>query len=178
MLLITGNKNKVREFEEILGINIESQSLELEEIQEVSVEKVSENKVKKAFEIFKKPVFVEDTGLIFNELHELPGALIKWFEKSLSYEEICNLIKGDRSAIAQICISFFDGKELKQFTGEVKGSITLFPKGENGFGWDRIFIPEGSLKTFAEMESSEKNSFSMRKIALEKLKQETWIFKQ
>lgn len=174
MLLITGNKNKVREFEEILGIKIESQSLELEEIQDVLIEKVSESKAKKAFEILKKPVFVEDTGLIFNELHELPGALIKWFEKSLSYEEICNLIKEDRSAIAQICISFFDGKELKQFTGEVKGSITLFPKGENGFGWDKIFIPKGSNKTFAEMNTDEKHNISMRKIALEKLRKKLY----
>ncbi|MDD4661880.1 MAG: RdgB/HAM1 family non-canonical purine NTP pyrophosphatase [Candidatus Pacebacteria bacterium] len=174
MLLITGNKNKVREFEEILDCKIDSQSLNIEEIQEVLVEKVSENKVRKAYEILKKPVLVEDTGLIFEELHGLPGALIKWFEEKLSYEEICNLIKENRNATSKICVSYFDGKDLKQFIGEVKGKIADFPKGENGFGWDKIFIPEGYDKTFAEMDSNQKNSLSMRKIALEKLKKELW----
>jgi len=171
MILITGNKNKVREFEEILGFKIKSQSLELEEIQEVDVEKVSENKARKAYEILKETIIVEDSGLFFNVLNGLPGALIKWFEKRLSYQEICDLIKEDRGATAKICISYFDGKNLEQFVGEVKGTISKSPKGENGFGWDSIFVPEGASKTFAEMETLEKHSVSMRRIALDKMKE-------
>ncbi len=176
MLLITGNKKKVREFEEILGFKIKSQSLELEEIQEVNVEQVSEYKARKAYEILKEAIIVEDGGLFFDELNGLPGALIKWFEKKLSYQEICDLIKEDRGAIAKICISYFDGKNLEQFVGEVKGTITKSPKGENGFGWDSIFIPEGASKTFAEMETAEKHNVSMRRIALEKFKSCNFIF--
>jgi len=170
MLLITGNKNKIKEFEEILGFKINSQSLDIEEIQGIDVEEVSENKARKAYEILKETIIVEDSGLFFNALNGLPGALIKWFEKKLSYQEICDLIKGDRGATAKICISYFDGKNLEQFVGEVKGIISESPKGENGFGWDSIFIPEGASKTFAEMETLEKHNVSMRRIALDKMK--------
>ncbi|HOI59934.1 MAG TPA: RdgB/HAM1 family non-canonical purine NTP pyrophosphatase [Candidatus Pacearchaeota archaeon] len=170
MILITGNENKVKEFEEILGFKISHRSLDLEEIQGVDVEEISKYKAKKAYEVVKEPVVVEDIGLFFNELNGLPGALIKWFEKRLSYEQICNLIKEDRKAIAKIVVSYFDGKELKQFIGEVQGEIALSPRGENGFGWDKIFIPQGYDKTFAEMNTNEKHNISMRKIALEKLR--------
>ena len=127
MILITGNENKVKEFEEILGFKISHRSLDLEEIQGVDVEEISKYKAKKAYEVVKEPVVVEDIGLFFNELNGLPGALIKWFEKRLSYEQICNLIKEDRKAIAKIVVSYFDGKELKQFIGEVQGEIALSP---------------------------------------------------
>jgi len=176
MLLITGNKNKVREFEEILGFKIRSQSLDLEEIQEVDIELVSEYKAKKAYETIKEPIIVEDIGLFFDELNGLPGALIKWFEKRLSYKEICDLVKKNRKATAKICITYFDGKEIKQFLGEIEGMISTEPKGKNGFGWDCIFIPKGSEKTFGEMNKEEKNNISMRRMALEKLKSCNFIF--
>jgi non-canonical purine NTP pyrophosphatase (RdgB/HAM1 family) len=174
MILITGNENKAREFEEILGFKINYRSLDLEEIQGVDVEEVSEYKVRKAYEIVKEPVVVEDIGLFFNELNGLPGALIKWFEKRLSYNQICDIIRKDRRSVAKICISYFDGKNLEQFVGEVQGEIALSPRGENGFGWDKIFIPNGFDKTFAEMNTSEKHSISMRKIALDKLKEKLY----
>ena len=168
MLFITGNKNKLKEFQEILGFKIESRDLDIQEMQEVDVLKVSADKAKKAFQILKRPVITEDTGLFFDELNGLPGALIKWFEKRLSYQEICDMIRKDRNATAQICVSYYDGNNLEQFTGEVRGQISKAPKGENGFGWDQIFIPKGGSKTFAEMNKNEKYSVSMRKIALNK----------
>jgi XTP/dITP diphosphohydrolase len=57
----------------------------------------------------------------------------------------------------------------KQFEGVCKGHITLQPIGENGFGYDPVFIPEGSTKTFAEMNTAEKNEYSHRRKAVEKL---------
>ena len=174
MILITGNENKVREFEEILGFKIEHKGLDLEEIQGVDVEQISEYKVRKAYEVIGEPVVVEDIGLFFKELNGLPGALVKWFEKRLSYEQICNLIKEDRKATAKICVSYFDGENMEQFVGEVEGEIASYPRGENGFGWDKIFIPNGYNKTFAEMDISQKHSISMRKIALEKLRKKLY----
>ena len=71
MILITGNKNKLREFEEILCFKIKSQNLDLEEIQGIDVEEVSENKARKAYEILKETIVVEDSGLFFDELNGL-----------------------------------------------------------------------------------------------------------
>ncbi len=172
MLFITGNKNKVKEFQEILGFKLDHMGLDLEEIQEIDIKKVSEDKARKAFNIVKKPVIVEDTGLFFEALNGLPGALIKWFEERLTYLEICNLLKENRNATARTCVSYYNGNNLKQFIGEVHGQISKTPKGKNGFGWASIFIPNGSNKTFAEMNSKEKYSLSMRKIALDKLKKD------
>jgi XTP/dITP diphosphohydrolase len=61
-----------------------------------------------------------------------------------------------------------DGKEYF-FEGICPGKITSQRKGNNGFGYDPVFIPDGSGKTFAEMDMTEKNEFSHRKKAMEKL---------
>jgi non-canonical purine NTP pyrophosphatase (RdgB/HAM1 family) len=75
MILITGNKNKVKEFEFILGFKIENIDLQLEEIQSIDVEEVAKHKAKSAYNMLKKPVIVEDTGLYFEELNGLQGAI-------------------------------------------------------------------------------------------------------
>jgi len=108
--------------------------------------------------------------LYFEELNGLPGALIKFFVKKLTLEQICFLIKENRSALAVTCIVYFNGKELKIFKGETKGEIAKDPKGTNGFGWDPIFIPEGYSQTFAEITSEEKEDKFMRKEAIKKLR--------
>ena len=56
------------------------------------------------------------------------------------------------------------------FLGKINGTVSLEPKGSNGFGYDPIFVPENSIKTFAEMKLEEKNKISHRKIAITKLK--------
>ena len=56
------------------------------------------------------------------------------------------------------------------FLGKIYGTVSLEPKGSNGFGYDPIFVPENSIKTFAEMKLEEKNKISHRKIAISKLK--------
>jgi XTP/dITP diphosphohydrolase len=168
--LVTGNKNKLREFEEILGFKLSHIDLDLEEIQAVEVEKVIEHKTRQAFSIIKKPVVCEDSGLYLDAWRGLPGALVKFFEKTIGYRNLCKLLGSDRKAKAQTVIGYFDGKNYFNFTGEVSGKIAQKPEGKNGFGWDVVFIPNRSTKTFAQMTPVEKNKISMRKIALEKLR--------
>lgn len=170
MIFVTSNYQKLKEFESILGIKLNHSDLDLDEIQSVDVEEVVTHKAKQAYELLKEPVVVEDTGLYFEELNGLPGALVKFFIKKLKLNQICSLVKENRKATAITCIAFFDGQELKIFKGETKGEIALEPKGINGFGWDPIFIPEGYIQTFAEITSEEKEYKFMRKEAIEKLK--------
>jgi len=170
MIFATGNHQKLKEFEAILGIKLNHSDLDLDEIQSIDVEEVARHKVKQAYEILKEPVIVEDTGLYFEELNGLPGALIKFFLKKLTLNQICSLVKENRKATAIICIAFFDGQDLKTFKGETKGEIATEPRGTNGFGWDPIFIPEGYNQTFAEITSEEKEYKFMRKEAIRLLK--------
>ncbi|MCG2690027.1 RdgB/HAM1 family non-canonical purine NTP pyrophosphatase [Candidatus Parcubacteria bacterium] len=169
---ITGNINKVKECESILGFKLKQIELNLDEIQAVEVAKVVEHKAKQAFSLVKKPVIVEDTGLYFEAWNGLPGALIKWFDETIGYAGLCDLLVSEnRKAKAQTIIGYFDGKEYKSFVGEVLGRIVEKPKGLDNFGWDIIFIPDGFQETFAEMGKEKKNAISMRKIALAKLKE-------
>ena len=169
---VTGNKNKVEEFKSILEFELEQANLDLDEIQEIFVEKVVEHKARQAFELVKKPVIVEDTGLYFEAWDGLPGALIKWFDKTIGYANLCELLAGDnRKAKAQTVIGYFDGQSYKSFIGEITGQVAQKATGPDNFGWDIIFIPDGFTQTFSEMGKEAKNNISMRKIAIEKLKE-------
>jgi len=170
MIFVTGNHHKLKEFESILGIKLNHSDLDLDEIQSIDVEEVATHKARQAYELLKEPVIVEDTGLYFEELNGLPGALVKFFVKNLSLEQMASLVKENRKATAITCIAFFDGEKLKTFKGETKGEIAKEPKGTNGFGWDPIFIPEGYAQTFAEISSEEKEDKFMRKEAIKQLK--------
>ncbi|MCS6789271.1 MAG: non-canonical purine NTP pyrophosphatase [Patescibacteria group bacterium] len=170
---ITGNKNKYEEIKDILyPIKIKHLDIDLPEIQDINPENIIKFKLKEAFKYKKAQFIVEDTSLYLDCLNDLPGPMIKWFLKTIGDEgvfKIANLF-GNTKAVAKTIIGYAeDIDKIKFFEGKIYGKI-VFPKGENGFGWDRIFMPEGFNKTFAEIEFEEKNKFSMRKIAAENFK--------
>lgn len=172
----TKNLNKLREVNEILGrnSNLQQISVELFEPQGVDVEVVVCEKAQDAFHKTDKFVLVEDTSLEFAAWNGLPGALIKWFLDTVGNEGILRMLAGEknRKAVAKTAVGFFDGAQAHVFIGSLTGTIPETIRGTGGFGWDQIFIPEGSSKSFAEMTSAEKNSISMRKLALELMKKE------
>ncbi len=169
---ITSNKGKLNEVRQLLGIEIKSRSVELDEIQGIRAETVAADKAKRAYAIVKKPVLVEDTALYINALNGFPGALIKFMEMTVGYDGTCRMLRGykDKRATAESCIVFYDGKDLKSFSGRVHGTISDRTRGTDGFGFDCLFIPDSSKKTFAEMGTEEKNRISHRRKAVLKLK--------
>ncbi|MBU1205296.1 MAG: non-canonical purine NTP pyrophosphatase [Nanoarchaeota archaeon] len=170
--LITGNKNKLRESEQILKIKLKNVDLDLDEIQELDSDKIAEHKVKQAWGLIKKPLFVWDQSLYIHCLNDFPGPLIKWFWTKVTLEKICQIANffDDHKVYTKTTLTYYDGKNMRHFYGVVHGTIPTQPRGTNGFAWDLIFIPEGYDKTFAEMTAEEKNAISMHKIALEKLR--------
>ncbi len=171
MIFITGNQNKAREVEMMIGRKIEFQSIDLPEIQALHVSDVVRDKAQRAYDVVQKPVLVEDSGIVINSWNGLPGACTKWFMKSVGSEGITKMIGDqDRTAQAMTIFDYYDGTNHIICEGVVNGTIAQIPLGENGFGWDDIFIPEGQSKTFAQMSNQEKNEISMRKIAIDKLK--------
>jgi XTP/dITP diphosphohydrolase len=171
ILVITGNKSKAEEISAIIGLQVEAKKLDLSEIQSLSVEEVAKKKASSAYDILRQPVIVDDTGMNIEALNGLPGALVSWFLDSLGPKGLLGLIKDkkDRKATVSTCIAFADSTGVYTFVGTVYGKMPSTPKGKNGFGYDPIFIPEGSNKTYAEMSADEKNKISMRNIALTKL---------
>jgi len=175
----TKNKNKLLEVNQILGYDLKQISIDLYEPQGIDLLDIISEKAKDVFNKTGKIVLVEDTAIEFNGWNKLPGALIKWFLDTVGNEGLIKMMANfeNRSAVAKTAIAFFDGKKLYSFIGEINGIISDSVRGSEGFGWDSIFIPEGSLKTFGEMTRDEKNKISMRKLALEKMKIELRIDK-
>lgn len=173
LIFATGNKGKLEEARVILGMDVEGTSLEIDEVQSLDPVEVAVKKAKAYFSQLKKPLFVEDGSVFIKTLGNLPGPYIDSFFRALGNQGIAALLKNkkDRSAVAVVNVVYVNksGKEYI-FEGKVKGKIADNPKGDKGFGWDPIFIPTGSTKTFGQMELAEKNKYSMRKKALLKLK--------
>ena len=174
LVLVSSNKNKAREVERILEIPIEIKEIDLDEIQELDLEKVALHKLNQAFEIVKSPVIIDDVSFEVEEWKGFPGPLIKWLLKASGGDNANVMLKmldgvSDRSAVAKLAVGFHDGKTARVFIGESKGIVATEIRGDNGFGWDPVFIPEGYDQTFAQMTPSEKDKISHRGRALAKL---------
>lgn len=171
LTFITGNVAKAEQLARHLEYPVKHQKLDISEIQSLDLKEIAEHKAKEAYKQIKEPVLVEDTSLVFHALGNLPGPFIKWFLEELDNDGLCKLLDGyqHRSALAKVCFCFYDGNALKVFEAEIKGSIAPLPRGERGFGWDPIFIPEGKTRTWDEMDMEEQRETSMRRIALKKL---------
>jgi non-canonical purine NTP pyrophosphatase (RdgB/HAM1 family) len=172
LTFITSSANKRAEVERILGRKVIQTSIPLEEIQAIALEPVIRYKTLQAYAQLGQPVLVEDTGVAFAAWNGLPGALVKWFLRSLGTEGICRLLRGElnREATAMTLFGYYDGSEYQTFAGAVTGIVPDTPRGSHGFGWDAIFQPLGSDRTFAEMSPEEKDHFSMRRVALVQLR--------
>jgi len=182
LLFATNNSNKALEVNHILGNSFKVLSLKDAGI-EIDIAEphatLEENAREKSMTIYTLKnidCFSEDTGLEVEALGGAPGVKSARFagEPSNTEANIKKLLgelqnKENRKAQFRTVISLVQKGAEKQFEGVCKGHITLQPIGENGFGYDPVFIPEGSTKTFAEMNTAEKNEYSHRRKAVEKL---------
>ena len=169
---VTGNLNKVRELENYLGLMVVQKELDLPEVQSLDVEEVAKAKAEKAYDLLGEPVLVEDTSLTFSALGKLPGPFIKYFLDSLKNEGLVKLLNNfeSREATATTCFALADENGVQTFVGSAHGLVASEPRGEDKFGWDRIFIPVGYTQTWAEMSIEEKQKTSMRRKALDEFK--------
>ncbi len=153
VVFITGNQKKADYLAKYLGYSVDHIKLDLDEIQSVDLKEIVEHKVRQAYEKIQKPVIVEDVSLEFEALGGLPGPFIKFFVERVSFENICSMVDGKiRNATAKCVFGYFDGKDLELFEGQLNGKIAIKPSGENGYGWDKIFIPNGYTVTRASLD--------------------------
>ncbi|MCK5044126.1 RdgB/HAM1 family non-canonical purine NTP pyrophosphatase [Candidatus Parcubacteria bacterium] len=172
LYFITGNRNKFAEANSVLP-EVQQIDIDLPEIQDIDATEIVEAKLLEALKQKEGEFIVEDTSLYFDCLNGLPGPLIKWFLKTIGNKGLFDIVDklGDNKAEAKTIIGYAKNKQqVHFFEGLIKGKIVP-PRGDSNFGWDPIFQPEGCSKTFAEMSSEEKNAISMRRVALNKLKE-------
>jgi inosine triphosphate pyrophosphatase len=171
-VFITGNQGKADQLAQWLGLPVEHQKLDLDEIQSLDLTEVVEHKVRQAYALAKRPVLVEDVSVVCTAMGRLPGTFIKWFIQELGNDGICKFVDGleHRGAIVSICYGLYDGRDVQFFQSSVEGQIAPEPRGE-AWGWNPIFIPAGHTKTYAEMTPEEVKPVSMRAQAIAKLQE-------
>jgi len=173
--------NNVHKFEEACkvlaeyGIALGMLRVKSLEIQSDSLEDIAKTSVTCAFRKCKLPLIVEDAGLFVEAFRGFPGPYAAYVYKTIGNNGLLRLMNEveNRKARFESAIAYLSKKSKLPlcFQGEVAGETTREErKGKNraGFGFDPIFQPTGSNKTFAEMTIDEKNTFSHRAIALHK----------
>lgn len=182
ILFATSNKNKAKEVQQLLPASMTLLTLSdinlNEEIPETS-DSIEGNALQKAQYIANKfsiNCFADDTGLEVNALNGEPGVKsARYAGEQRSDDDNIDLLlkklasKSDKTARFKTVISLFLNNEYYEFVGIVEGRIINEKRGNNGFGYDPIFVPNGSNKTFAEMSLEEKNANSHRAKAFGKL---------
>ncbi len=156
-VFITGNQNKADYLSRQLGVQLEHQKVDLDELQSTDLHVIVAHKLQQAYDVVRKPVLVEDVSLSFNALGDLPGPYIKWFVEHAGDEACCRMLDGfsDRGAVIRCTFGYYDGTTMEFFDSELPGTISTEPRGENGFGFDRFFVNEGLTITRAEMSQEE-----------------------
>jgi non-canonical purine NTP pyrophosphatase (RdgB/HAM1 family) len=174
-VFISGNQHKADYLTKWLGHPIVHQKVDLPELQSLDAQEIITAKAQAAYEIINKPVLVEDVSLTFTAMGRLPGTFIKWFLEEIGPAGLVKIADGlaHRQAVAGILFAYYDGKDMRLFGATTEGTVSHEPRGLNAFGpkgWNPIFIPKGSTKTFAEMTDDEVRPFSQRAKAIEKLR--------
>lgn len=178
IILASTNAGKLKELQEFLHpfqIDVKSVGeLDYDEPEETGTtfEENALIKARAASEQFQKPAIADDSGFQVEAMENGPGVYSSRFagnDYPKAMQAILDKVNASdtRRAGYQCVIAFIqpDGTE-KTFSGEIQGKIAEEPRGENGFGYDPIFIPDGYDQTFAEMASEEKAKISHRAIAM------------
>ncbi len=182
LIFATSNQNKVLEIQKILPKKFNIKSLKdlnyFEDVpeNETTIEGNAIFKAKYIYEKFNINVFADDTGLEVEALNGEPGVHSARYAGTTrnSKKNIKKLLKNlknikNRNARFKTVIALIINNKLHIFSGIVEGYILDSPKGNNGFGYDPIFCPNGFDKSFAELTLKEKNLISHRSFAMKKL---------
>jgi len=182
LIFATNNRHKVDELQSVIGNKVHIRtladagiSIDIPEPHD-TLDANALEKSRTIYSLTHVNCFGEDTGLEVEALNGDPGVRSaryagdeKDFQKNIE-KLLMNLEQKDnRNARFRTIISLIWNEKEYFFEGICEGRVTIAQRGTNGFGYDSVFVPTGSDKTFAEMAMDEKNRFSHRKKAADKL---------
>lgn len=176
----TSNKNKVKEFKQILEPEVKINHIEMSypELRSDNPEEIAKRSAQMLANKLKKSVIVEDSGLFIKALNDFPGTCSAYIHKRIGLNGIIKLMEGikNRECTYKSAVAYCEPeKKAISFLGEERGYIARSAKGHFGFGHDPIFIPERSSKTYGEIRNCEEIKQFRRRAAL-KLK--NYLFKK
>jgi XTP/dITP diphosphohydrolase len=181
IIVATSSQHKLLEIRSVLPKSFKIHSLIdigfVDEIEETGTT-FAQNAFIKAKVIFDKTgknVLADDSGLEVEAINNSPGVYSARYaglpvNQKKNVEKLLGALHGitNRNAKFKTVLAFIYQGQTNYFEGIIEGSISIAPKGNNGFGYDPVFIPEGYLQTFAELSSKKKNLISHRALALQK----------
>ena len=171
---VSTNPGKYREVRDVLrpyGVRVRWRRRTLPEPQAENLSEVVAAKLD-AVRDLRGYVLVEDSGLFVPSLRGFPGVYSAHFLKQWRFGPLLELLEHrDRRAYFRTVAGLQNGRLRWTFVGEVHGAIATRPAGKNGFGYDPIFVPRGSNRTFAQLSSEAKNAVSHRARAVRKVGQ-------
>ncbi|MCJ7478956.1 MAG: non-canonical purine NTP pyrophosphatase [Candidatus Nanohaloarchaeota archaeon QJJ-7] len=171
----TSNSGKVKDAQEILQ-EFEVKQLDLEAIEPCvdSLSQISRSKVEQAKEKLEEPVhvFADDSGLFVETLDGFPGTHTSLFDDKVGKENLLELVDTGTEAEFRTAVALRTPEgQVEVFEGTVSGTL-VEPRGDSGFGYDPMFLPDGHDKTFAE-DMEYKHEVSHRNEALKKMRE--WL---
>lgn len=181
LVVATNNRHKLEEIQAFLSPSIQLLTLAdigcTEELPETgrTLETNSLQKTKYLADYYQVDCFGDDTGLEITALQGEPGVDSAFYSGSrdaqANMQKVLTQLQGvtDRSARFRTVITLIIQEEIYQFEGIVEGTILEAPQGEQGFGYDPIFVPEGYDRSFAQMSVAEKNAINHRTRAVAKM---------
>lgn len=186
LVVATHNKGKLKELRELFGDRVKKLSAASDYGVEAPAETGTtfiENALIKAQAVAKatgKPALADDSGLCIDALDGAPGVYsADWAEEpgkprdfGMAMNKVNALMKGstDKKAhfVSCLILAWPDG-HYEVVEGKAHGTITWPPRGEQGFGYDPIFVPDGDSRSYGEMSSDEKNATNHRAVAFKKM---------
>jgi len=165
---MTENPGKFREASSILvsrGIRVNQLKRSKLEIQDERLENIATYALKTALEHHPGPMVIEDSGLFIQTLKDFPGPFSSHALRTIGLNGILNLLRDNTRRKASFRSAVVFGSTTTKphvFTGIVNGTISRKILGSNGFGFDPIFIPNGSTESFGQSSNAFKNSHSHR----------------
>lgn len=168
--LVTGNLHKFNEVRPVLSkYNIAAgmlRKIDAVEIQDDDIENVAKASALDAVRKSRLPIVVEDAGLFIETLGSFPGPYSSFVYRTIGNDGVLMLMRNaaNRGARFRSVVAFSSPEQAEplSFSCEVRGEIVKRKRGTYGFGFDPIFKPSSSQKTFAEMTVDEKNKYSHR----------------
>ena len=173
LVLVTQNQYKLTELRplfERFNVSFETTSVEKFEIRADNVEIVAHQAAITAYDVLKHPVVLDDTGLFVDALNGFPGTYSAYVLRAIGNAGILRLMNDidKRDAKFVTAVGYTDGDIVRTFIGIMPGIIARVPAGEEGFGYDPIFVPRGETQTYAQLSLSEKVNISHRTKAFRK----------
>lgn len=163
LIFTTSNKSKIKSAKLVLdkyNIQIIGEKVDVDEIQSKDPKKVILDKVKRSYRLVGKPLISMDSGLFIEPLNDFSGIYTRAVLETIGEDGLIKLTKDlvKPKAYVQRMIAFTDGEVTQLFSSRGYGEILQEKRGDNGWGYDKVFYVEDKEKTLAEMSDEEKVS--------------------